>query len=149
MLRNVHDQNSTERRRGGGSCPECGTPIFQAFHTFPWGSQTRLLVCPNPECAKVSAEHERRRPAASPGIRYDGEIPKAGGRIEAELIPIDDRSLPLAVKLGKSGHVVYALPAMLKMGFRIVECTPADLAIMESRGITLTGSPPLVRWNAG
>jgi hypothetical protein len=77
------------------------------------------------------------------------EIPKAGGRIEAELIPIDDRSLPLAVKLGKSGHVVYALPAMLKMGFRIVECTPAEMAIMESRGITLAGSPPLVRWSAG
>jgi hypothetical protein len=77
------------------------------------------------------------------------EIPKAGGRIEAELIPIDDRSLPLSVKLGKSGHVVYALPAMLKMGFRIVECTPAELSIMESRGITLIGSPPLVRWSAG
>ena len=77
------------------------------------------------------------------------EIPKAGGRIEAELIPIYDRSLPLSVKLGKSGHVVYALPAMLKMGFRIVECTPAELSIMESRGITLTGSPPLVRWSAG
>jgi hypothetical protein len=77
------------------------------------------------------------------------EIPKAGGRIEAELIPIDDRSLPLSVKLGKSGHVVYALPAMLKMGFRIVECTPAELSIMESRGITLAGSPPLVRWSAG
>jgi hypothetical protein len=67
------------------------------------------------------------------------EIPKAGGLIEAELIPIDDRSLPLSVKLGKSGHVIYALPAMLKMGFRIVECTPAELSIMESRGITPTG----------
>jgi hypothetical protein len=77
------------------------------------------------------------------------EIPKAGGLIEAELIPIDDRSLPLSVKLGKSGHVVYALPAMLKMGFRIVECTPAELSIMESRGITPTGIPPLVRWSAG
>lgn len=77
------------------------------------------------------------------------EIPKAGGLIEAELIPIDDRSLPLSVKLGKSGRVAYALPAMLKMGFRIVECTPAELSIMESRGITLNGSPPLVRWSAG
>jgi hypothetical protein len=35
------------------------------------------------------------------------------------------------------------------MGFRIVECTPAELSIMESRGIRLTGSPPLVRWSAG
>ena len=78
------------------------------------------------------------------------EIPRAGGRIEAELMPIDDPSLPLSVKLGKSGHVVYALPAMLKMGFRIVECTPDELAIMESYGIAFTDSPPpLVRWSAG
>jgi len=77
------------------------------------------------------------------------EIPKTGGRIEAQLTPVKDPSLPLSVKLGKSGHVVYALPAMLKMGFRIVECTPVELAIMESRGIEFTGSPPLVRWGTG
>ena len=72
------------------------------------------------------------------------EIPKTGGRIEAELMPIDDPSLPLSVKLGKSGHVVLALTAMLKNGCRIVECTPAERAIMESQGITFN-SPPLVR----
>ena len=78
------------------------------------------------------------------------EIPRTGRRIDAQLMPIDDRSLPLSVMLGKSGHVVYALPAMLKMGFRIVECTPGELAIMESYGITFTDSPPpLVRWSAG
>ena len=78
------------------------------------------------------------------------EIPRTGGWIEAQLIPIDDLSLPLSVKLGKSGHVIYALPAMLKMGFRIVECTPGELAIMESHGIAFTGSPPpLVRWSTG
>jgi hypothetical protein len=65
-------------------------------------------------------------------------------------MPGDDTSLPLTVKLGKSGHVVYKLPAMLTMGFRIVECTPGELAIMESHGITFTGSPPpLVRWSTG
>jgi hypothetical protein len=77
------------------------------------------------------------------------EIPTTGGRIEAQLMPVDDPSLPLSVKLGRSGHVVYALPAMLKAGFRIVECTPGELAIMESHGIKLTGSPPLVRWSTG
>ena len=77
------------------------------------------------------------------------EIPRSGGRIEAQLILADDASAPLSVKLGKSGHVVYALAAMLKMGFGIVECTPVELAIMESHGITLTGSPPLVRWSTG
>jgi hypothetical protein len=78
------------------------------------------------------------------------EIPRSGGRIEAQLMPIQDLTSPLTVKLGKSGHVVYALPAMLKMGFRIVECTPGEMAIMESLGITLTVSrPPLVLWSSG
>src|SRR5687768_14448307 len=62
------------------------------------------------------------------------EIPKSGGQIEAQLMPADEPFAPLSVKLGKSGHVVYRLPAMLKMGFRIVECTPGELAIMESHG---------------
>jgi hypothetical protein len=78
------------------------------------------------------------------------EIPRNGGRIEAQLMLAREPSTPLSVKLGKSGHVVYALPAMLKMGFRIVECTPGELAIMESHGIAFTGnSPPLVRWSTG
>ena len=78
------------------------------------------------------------------------EIPKSGGRIEAQLLPAKEASAPLSVKLGKSGHVVYKLPAMLKMGFRIVECTPGELAIMESHGINFMGSPPpLVRWSTG
>ena len=78
------------------------------------------------------------------------EIPTTGGHIEAQLMPLDDPSLPLSVRLGKSGHVVYALPAMLKAGFRIVECTPGELAIMEAHGITFTRSPPpLVRWSTG
>ena len=76
------------------------------------------------------------------------EVPNTGGRLEAQLMAANDASAPLSVKLGKSGHVVYALAAMLKMGFRIVECTPGELAIMESHGITLD-SPPLVRWSAG
>jgi hypothetical protein len=67
------------------------------------------------------------------------EIPTTGGRIEGQLIPNDDPATPLSVKLGRSGHVVYALAAMLKMGFRIVECTSAERAIMESHGITPTG----------
>lgn len=69
--------------------------------------------------------------------RMTVKLPTTGGLIEGQFIPNDDPSVPLSVKLGKSGHVVYALAAMLKMGFRIVECTPAERAIMEARGITL------------
>ena len=67
------------------------------------------------------------------------EVPNTGGRLEAQLMASNDASAPLSVKLGKSGHVVYALAAMLKMGFRIVDCTPAERAIMESQGIAPTG----------
>ena len=66
------------------------------------------------------------------------EIPTTGGRIEGQLIPNDDPALPLSVKLGRSGHVVYGLAAMLKMGFRIVDCTPAERSTMESHGIRPT-----------
>ena len=64
------------------------------------------------------------------------ELPVTGGLIEGQLIPNDDPSVPLSVKLGKSGHVVYALAAMLKMGFRFVECTRAERAVMEAHGFT-------------
>jgi hypothetical protein len=69
--------------------------------------------------------------------RMTVEMPITRGQIEGQFIPNDDASVPLSVKLGKSGHVVFALAAMLEMGFRIVECTPAERAIMEARGITL------------
>ena len=77
------------------------------------------------------------------------ELPTTGGRIEARLMPADNPSILLSVKLGQSGHVVYALPAMLKMGFRIVECSPGELEIMESHGITFASPPPVVKWSTG
>ena len=59
MFRNAQDENREERRRGSGTCPKCGTPVLEAHHSTPWGHQTRLLVCPNPDCGKVAAEEER------------------------------------------------------------------------------------------
>src|SRR5687768_11850031 len=128
MLRNAQDDNSTERRRDGGSCPECGTPILRRFTLSRGGARPGCSFAPIQSAPRfrLSTNDGDRQPVRGPDMTV--EIPKAGGRIEAELIPIDNRSLPLSVKLGKSGHVVYALPAMLKMGFRIVECTPAELA---------------------
>src|SRR5918993_4720613 len=150
MLRNAQDENSTERRRGGGSCPECGTPISRRFTPSRRGARPGCSFAPIQSAPRfrLSTNDDDRQLVRGPDMKV--EIPKAGGRIEAEVIPIDDRSLPPSVKLGKSGHVVYALPPMLKIGFRIVECTPGELAIMESNGIVFTGTPPqLVRWSAG
>ena len=64
------------------------------------------------------------------------EIPTTGKRMEGQLVQHDNPSIPLYVKLGRSGHIVCGLAAMLKMGFRIAECTPAERAIMESQEIT-------------
>ena len=64
------------------------------------------------------------------------EIQATGERVDALLLR-DDPSLPLSVTLGKSGRVIFVLASMLEGGWwRIVECTPAERAIMESQGIT-------------
>jgi hypothetical protein len=118
-------------------------------HDNRWGGSKGAVQ----RCDRT-AEHRRASSQREEGKHHDRqeqvEIPKSGGRIEAQLMPPDEPLAPVSVKLGKSGHVVYKLPAMLRMGFRIVECTPGELAIMESHGITLTGGrPPLVRWSTG
>jgi hypothetical protein len=65
------------------------------------------------------------------------EIQATGQRVEAHLLP-DDPSVPVSVRLGPSGRVIYVLANMLEAGWwRIVECTLAERAIMEGRGITL------------
>jgi hypothetical protein len=63
------------------------------------------------------------------------EIPATGERIEARLIR-DDPSGPLSLTLGRSGHVTYVLTAMLDIGWRIVEATPDERALMAAHGIT-------------
>jgi hypothetical protein len=37
-------------------------PLYETHYTVSWGGKTRLLVCTNPDCAKVASEQERRRP---------------------------------------------------------------------------------------
>jgi hypothetical protein len=65
------------------------------------------------------------------------EIRATGERVEARVLR-EDFSVPLSVTLGRSGRVIYVLANMLEAGWwRIVECTPAERAIMEARGITL------------
>jgi hypothetical protein len=65
------------------------------------------------------------------------EIPATGERIEARLIQDNDPSVPLSITLGPSGRVAYVVANMLAVGWRIVECTPAERAIMEAHGIAL------------
>ena len=44
---------------------------------------------------------------------------------------------PLCVTLGAAGRVRYALAPMLAAGWRIVEATPAELALLAANGIRL------------
>jgi len=64
------------------------------------------------------------------------EILATGERVEALLLR-DDPSVPLSVTLGAQGRVIYVLASMLGGGWwRIVECSPAERAIMAAHGIT-------------
>ena len=63
------------------------------------------------------------------------EIQATGERVEALLLR-DDPSVPLSVTLA-SGRVIYVLTSMIERGWwRLVECTPAERAVMEAHGIT-------------
>jgi hypothetical protein len=63
------------------------------------------------------------------------EIPATGERLEARLV--EDRFQPLALAIGKTRRVSYVLENVLSIGWRIVECTPGERAIVESHGITV------------
>jgi hypothetical protein len=64
------------------------------------------------------------------------EIQATGERVEALLLR-DDSSVPLLVTLGPHGRAICVLASMLEGGWwRIVECTPAERAILAAHGIT-------------
>ena len=65
MAANAPDSDKGRDRRVGAAqmCPRCGANLQQIPLTRPWGASfTRLLLCPDPQCGKVAAEDERRRP---------------------------------------------------------------------------------------
>ena len=65
------------------------------------------------------------------------EIPSTGDRMEAHIVP-DEPSEPLAVTFGPAGRVRYTLAPMLNVGWRIVEATSAERALLAAHGITQT-----------
>jgi hypothetical protein len=60
------------------------------------------------------------------------EIPTSGERIEARLFDDEGR---LCLTLGKTTRASYVLKAVLEIGWRMVEATPEELALIESYGI--------------
>jgi hypothetical protein len=38
-----------------GTCRLCGSPTIETYSSLPWGTQVRLLVCPDVHCGAVAA----------------------------------------------------------------------------------------------
>lgn len=62
------------------------------------------------------------------------EIPATGERAEAHLVE-DDPVEPLAVTFSRTGHVRYALAPMVQGGWRVVEASPRERAVLAAHGI--------------
>jgi hypothetical protein len=66
------------------------------------------------------------------------EIPSTGERVEAHIVP-DEPAAPLAVTFSPAGRAPYTLVPMLNVGWRIVESTPAERAVLAAHGIIALG----------
>jgi hypothetical protein len=65
------------------------------------------------------------------------EIPSTGEHIETYIVA-DEPAAPLAVTFGPAGRARYTLAPMLNVGWRIVESTPAERAVLAAQGIRQT-----------
>ena len=66
------------------------------------------------------------------------EILTTGELVEAHIVR-DEHPAPLCVTLGAARIAEYTLAPMLATGWRIVEATPAERALMAAHGIALDG----------
>jgi len=70
------------------------------------------------------------------------EIPATRERVEAHLIEDEHgTSRSLSMTLGKAGRATYGVTAMLNLGWKIVDATSAELAVLKSVGITPDQTP--------
>jgi hypothetical protein len=55
-----------------GTCRVCGSPTLETYSSLPWGTQVRLLVCPDVHCGAVAAVPTRQPdgpPPLGPGTK--------------------------------------------------------------------------------
>ena len=62
------------------------------------------------------------------------EIPSTSERAEAHIVE-DDPAEPLAVRFAGTGHVRYRLAPMVEGGWRVVEASPRERAVLAAHGI--------------
>ncbi len=66
------------------------------------------------------------------------EVPRTGERIDARLV--EERFGPLCLKVGRCELIAYVLQPVLDIGWRIIESTPEERALMGSHGLVPEGS---------
>ena len=62
------------------------------------------------------------------------EIPSTGERAEAHIVE-DDPAAPLAVTFDRTVRVRYTLAPMVEGGWRVVEASPRERAVLAAHGI--------------
>ena len=63
------------------------------------------------------------------------EVPRTGERLNATLV--EERFGPLCLRMRPREPIAYVLKAMLDIGWRIIQSTPAEEALMASHGIQI------------
>jgi hypothetical protein len=66
------------------------------------------------------------------------DIPATGEQVQAHIVRADEPA-PLCVTLGAARIAEYTLAPMLAGGWRVVEATPAERALMAASGIAMDG----------
>jgi hypothetical protein len=64
------------------------------------------------------------------------EIPSTVERAEAHIVQ-DDPAAPLTVTFGRTGRAWYRLAPMVEGGWRVVEASPRERAMLAAHGIML------------
>ena len=62
------------------------------------------------------------------------EIPSTGERVEAHIVE-NEPAAPLAVTLGPTARVSYTLAPMVGRGWRVVEASSRECAVLAAHGI--------------
>jgi len=55
-----------------GVCAVCGSATVETYSSLPWGTQVRLLVCPDVHCGTVRAVPHRQQDGTSP-LRHEAQ----------------------------------------------------------------------------
>jgi hypothetical protein len=77
-------------------------------------------------------------PKASTVVPVIIEIPATGEQVQAHIVRADEPA-PLCVTLGAARIAEYTLAPMLAGGWRVVEATAAERALMAANGIAMDG----------